>query len=97
MTAEPGGAPAAVATTQLTARLRRAEGQLRGVQRMLDEGTGCDDVLVQLAAVTAALDQVGLHLIGERLRQCQREDGSMCADELQRGVATLMRHTRLAR
>ena len=45
-------------------RLRRAEGQLRGVQRMLDEDSSCDDVLVQLAAVTAALDQVGLHLIG---------------------------------
>lgn len=82
---------------QIMVRLRRAEGQLRGVQRMLDEGSACDDVLVQLAAVTAALDQVGLHLIGERLRQCQLEDGSMCTEELERGVATLMRHTRLAR
>ena len=59
-------------------RLRRAEGQLRGVQRMLDEGSACDDVLVQLAAVTAALDQVGLHLIGERLRGCTQADGEIC-------------------
>lgn len=78
-------------------RLRRAEGQLRGVQRMLDEDAPCDDVLVQLAAVTAALDQVGLHLIGQRLRQCQQADGTMCAAELEQGLATLLRHTRLAR
>jgi DNA-binding FrmR family transcriptional regulator len=82
---------------QLMVRLRRAEGQLRGVQRMLDEGSPCDDVLVQLAAVTAALDQVGLHLIGERLRQCQQADGTMCEDELEKSVATLLRHTRLSR
>ena len=99
------GALGAMATTasgpptreQIMVRLRRAEGQLRGVQRMLDEGSPCDDVLVQLAAVTAALDQVGLHLIGERLRQCQQADGTMCAQELEQGLTTLLRHTRLAR
>jgi len=82
---------------QLMVRLRRAEGQLRGVQRMLGEDSPCEDVLVQLAAVTAALDQVGLHLIGERLRQCRMDDGVICADELERSVATLMRHTRISR
>ncbi len=82
---------------QIMVRLRRAEGQLRGVQRMLHEGSPCDDVLVQLAAVTAALDQVGLHLIGETLRGCMRADGEICADELERSVATLMRHARISR
>lgn len=82
---------------QLMVRLRRAEGQLRGVQRMLGEESPCEDVLVQLAAVTAALDQVGLHLIGERLRQCRQDDGGICADELERSVATLMRHARIGR
>jgi DNA-binding FrmR family transcriptional regulator len=82
---------------QIMVRLRRAEGQLRGVQRMLDEDAPCEDVLVQLAAVTAALDQVGLHLIGERLRQCQQADGTMCSQELEQGLATLLRHTRLSR
>lgn len=64
---------------------------------MLGEGASCDDVLVQLSAVTAALDQVGLHLIGERLRGCAQADGALCADDLERSVATLMRHTRLGR
>lgn len=82
---------------QILVRLRRAEGQLRGVQRMIDEDAPCEDVLVQLAAVTAALDQVGLHLIGARLRQCQQADGTMCADELESSLATLLRHTRLSR
>ncbi|MFM8828246.1 MAG: metal-sensitive transcriptional regulator [Actinomycetota bacterium] len=82
---------------QIMVRLRRAEGQLRGVQRMLDENAACEDVRVQLAAVTAALDQVGLHLIGERLRQCQQADGTMCSEELEQGLSTLLRHTRLSR
>jgi len=47
--------------------------------------------------VTAALDQVGLHLIGERLRQCQQADGTMCSEELEQGLSTLLRHTRLSR
>ncbi|MEI7520549.1 MAG: metal-sensitive transcriptional regulator [Miltoncostaeaceae bacterium] len=91
------GASAPPTREQIMVRLRRAEGQLRGVQRMLDEGSACDDVLVQLAAVTAALDQVGLHLIGERLRGCTQADGEICADELERSVATLMRHARIGR
>ena len=57
----------------------------------------CDDVLVQLAAVTAALDQVGLHLIGERFRQCTQEDGELCVLELEQSVTTLMRHARIGR
>lgn len=64
---------------------------------MLGEGASCDDVLVQLSAATAALDQVGLHLIGERLRGCAQADGALCAEDLERSVATLMRHTRLGR
>ena len=44
--------------TDLTKRLRRAEGQVRGVQQMLSEGRDCRDIITQLSAVTKALDQV---------------------------------------
>lgn len=51
-------------------RLARIEGQVRGVQRMIEEGKGCEQTLTQLAAVRSALDQVGVHLISHRMREC---------------------------
>ena len=48
------------------ARLRRIEGQVRGLQRMIDEDTYCIDVLTQISAVTKALQSVGLGLLDER-------------------------------
>ena len=76
-------------------RLRRAEGQLRGVQRMLEEGSDCQQVLIQLAAVKAAVDQVGLHLISERLRSCMLDGGSDCAEQFDDAVATFLRYASL--
>ena len=80
---------------QLVVRLRRAEGQLRGVQRMLEEGSDCRQVLVQLAAVKAAIDQVGLHLISERLRSCMLDGGDDCAEQFDDAVATFLRYASL--
>ncbi len=81
---------------QLVARLRRAEGQLRGVQRMLGEGAECGQVLTQLAAAKAAVDQVGLLLITERLRACVASGEEGCADDFEAAVATFLRHATLA-
>jgi CsoR family transcriptional regulator, copper-sensing transcriptional repressor len=54
----------------LLARLRRIEGQVRGIQRMIDEDTYCIDVLTQVAAVSKALQGVGLRLLDEHLQHC---------------------------
>jgi DNA-binding FrmR family transcriptional regulator len=51
-------------------RLRRAEGQIRGIIRMLEEGRDCADVVTQLAAVSRALDRAGFKIIATGLRQC---------------------------
>src|SRR5690606_25810350 len=51
-------------------RLRRIEGQVRGIQRMVEEDKYCVDILVQIAAVRAALDQVGLILLEDHTRGC---------------------------
>ncbi len=51
-------------------RLRRIEGQVRGLQRMVDEDTYCIDVLTQIASVTRALQAVGLGLLDEHIRHC---------------------------
>lgn len=55
-------------------RLRRAQGQLAGVIRMLEEGNDCEAVLTQLAAVGKAIDRAGFHLVTESLRECVTSD-----------------------
>lgn len=57
-------------TDALVARLRRVEGQVRGIQRMITEGARCSDVLTQIAAARAALDAAGLALLDARLHDC---------------------------
>jgi DNA-binding FrmR family transcriptional regulator len=52
-------------------RLKRAEGQLGGVTRMLEAGRDCEDVLTQLAAVAKALDRAGFAIIVSGLAQCR--------------------------
>ena len=54
----------------LQKRLRRIEGQVRGLQRMIDEDTYCIDVLTQVSATTSALQSVALGLLDEHLRHC---------------------------
>jgi CsoR family transcriptional regulator, copper-sensing transcriptional repressor len=56
--------------SELTKRLRRVEGQVRGIQRMVDEDAYCIDVLTQVSAVTKALQSVAVSLLDEHLRHC---------------------------
>lgn len=55
------------------ARLKRIEGQVRGLQRMIDEDIYCIDVLTQISSVTKALQSVGIGLVDEHLRHCVME------------------------
>lgn len=60
-------------TTELTPvinRLKRAQGQLGAVVRMLEEGRDCKDVVTQLSAVSKALDRAGFAIIASGLQQC---------------------------
>ncbi len=54
-------------------RLRRIEGQVRGLQRMIEEDTYCIDVLTQVSAATKALQSVSIGLLDEHVRHCVRE------------------------
>jgi DNA-binding FrmR family transcriptional regulator len=58
------------ALTDVIKRLRRAEGQIRGIIAMLEAGRDCEDVVTQLAAVSKALDRAGFKIIATGLRQC---------------------------
>lgn len=51
-------------------RLRRIEGQVRGIQRMIEEGVSCQDILTQVAAATAAIKRVGMAVIETYMNEC---------------------------
>jgi len=55
-------------------RLRRIEGQVQGLQRMLEGGRECEEVLTQIMAVRSSLDQVGLLLMERHLERCIMRD-----------------------
>jgi DNA-binding FrmR family transcriptional regulator len=56
-------------------RLKRAQGQLSGVIKMLEEGRECEDVVMQLAAVSRALDRAGFAVVASGLKQCMGQEG----------------------
>jgi CsoR family transcriptional regulator, copper-sensing transcriptional repressor len=59
-------------------RLRRIEGQVRGLQRMVDEDAYCIDILTQVAAVQTALEQVAVNVLDSHVRHCVA--GAVAAD-----------------
>jgi CsoR family transcriptional regulator, copper-sensing transcriptional repressor len=70
-------------------RLRRIEGQVRGLQRLLEEGKDCREVVTQVSAVKAALERVGFRLVATGLRYCAADPEraaaeGMDADELEK-------------
>lgn len=82
--------------SDIITRLRRIEGQVRGLARMVDEGQECDQILTQLLAVRAALDQAGLRLIERYLEYCLPDrpgevDVSQARQRLQRILDLLVR------
>ena len=77
-------------------RLRRIEGQVRGLQKMVDDDRYCIDVLTQVSAVKAALENVGLLLLADHTEHCvtqaiQAGDGAEKVRELNGAVARLVR------
>jgi DNA-binding FrmR family transcriptional regulator len=81
---------------QLQSRLRRIEGQVRGIERMVDDDRYCIDVLTQISAVQAALDKVALGLLDGHARHCLHEgatDGRAdeMASEMMAAVGRLMK------
>lgn len=63
-------------------RLKRLEGQIRGLQTMVDSGKDCEAVLTQIMAAKSALNQVGLHIIGHSMKTCLLDDEAKSRDEL---------------
>jgi len=70
-------------------RLRRIEGQARGVQQMLSEGRSCTDIITQLSAMRSAINKVAVALITENLQGCLQGDGT--PEEIAEAKRTLLR------
>lgn len=82
----------------LLARLRRAEGQVRGLARMVEEDANCIDVLTQISATKSALDSVAVALLDDHLKHCVSEaaehGGRVAADKLTDASAAIARLVR---
>lgn len=74
----------------LIGRLHRAEGQLRGVAAMIEDGRSCSDVVIQLAAVGRAIDRLSLALVTANLRECAAE-GALDVDTIADDLDSLLR------
>lgn len=72
---EPGMYLEPASLTPVVNRLRRAQGQLAGVIRMLEDGRDCADIVTQLAAVSKAVDKAGFAIISSGLQQCLETGG----------------------
>lgn len=80
-------------------RLRRVEGQARGLQRMIEQGRSCEEVFTQLAATKAALDQVGVLLISLKMRECLIGDAQPLATEeaVEKALDAFLKYSRCVR
>lgn len=83
---------------QQLARLRRIEGQVRGLQRLIEEDRYCIDVLTQVASVTKALQSLGVTLLEEHMRHCVVDaaaqgpvEGAEKVDEVMVAITRLLR------
>jgi DNA-binding FrmR family transcriptional regulator len=79
-------------------RLKRVEGQVRGLQRMVDEETYCIDILTQVSAATKALENVALSLLDQHLHHCvtdaARNRGPEADEKLAEATAAIARLVR---
>jgi DNA-binding FrmR family transcriptional regulator len=81
-------------------RLRRIEGQVRGLQRMVDEDAYCVDVLTQVSAVQTALEQVAVHVLDAHVRGCVADavagdDDAAAAERLDELMAAVRRFAKV--
>lgn len=75
-------------------RLRRLEGQIRGLQQMSEKGKECESVLTQVMAAKSALQQVGMHVIGHAMKTCLVDDSLTERDDLVSAAFQVFLHYR---
>lgn len=81
--------------TKLSHRIRRIEGQVRGIEKMVGDDKYCIDILTQISAIQSALDKVSLELVRDHTKHCMlhsnKRDADQKADELVNTLARLLK------
>jgi DNA-binding FrmR family transcriptional regulator len=72
-------------------RLKRIEGQVRGLQRMIEKGRKCEEVITQIMAVRAALDQVGVAAVNRYAAECMPEASEEARASLKHAIELLLK------
>ncbi len=91
-TAESAPPPLTDIDEKILKRLRRIEGQVRGLQRMIDEGRDCHDILIQLSGVRSALDAAGEQILEQYALGCRAHPGeTITPQDVVRAVKLLRR------
>ncbi len=81
----------------LLERLKRVEGQIRGIHRMIEDDRNCSDIMTQMAAALSALDKVGFMIVSRSLKDCIAESlksGADHSEAVDEAVKLLMNFTR---
>ncbi|HLR74165.1 MAG TPA: metal-sensitive transcriptional regulator [Virgibacillus sp.] len=81
-------------TPEVKNRLKRVEGQVRGVLRMMEEGKECKDVISQLSAVRSAVDRSIAYIVAQNLKHCvqeQQENGEDSSDVVEEAIQLLVK------
>ncbi len=74
-------------------RLKRLEGQIRGLQSMVESGKDCDAILTQVMAARSALNQAALQVIGHSMRSCLKEGTKERDDIVEEAIALFMKYS----
>jgi len=75
-------------------RLKRLEGQIRGLQTMVESGKECEAVLTQIMAAKSALNQVGVHIVGHSMKHCLIHDEGASRDEvIDQAIAVFLKYS----
>ncbi len=65
-----------MAEADILIRLKKIEGQVKGLQRMVEDGRRCHDMVTQVMAVRSALDQVGVSIVADYMQDCMAADST---------------------
>jgi len=81
---------------QMKNRLKRIEGQVRGVLGMMEQEKGCKEVVNQLTAIRSAVDRVTMYVVGQNMEQCIREEvaGGQSAESVVKDAIDLLMRSR---
>ncbi|ABY93298.1 metal-sensitive transcriptional regulator [Thermoanaerobacter brockii subsp. lactiethylicus] len=74
-------------------RLKTIKGHIAGIEKMVEESKGCEDILLQIAAVKASLEKVGMSIIQEHAKECilANEDGKATYEEVERIINLMIK------